>query len=104
MCPYLATRIIYSCGAGAGSANRSVVDSGDPEYSVGAPTPLGGGNTDVRRRHLFGKNVCENERIGSRWGGGACQGRPLDPPMVKHQRMPLESEDQMGMEPNGPSR
>ena len=34
-------------------------------------------------RALFGKNVCENERIGSRWGGGASAAPPpLDPPMV----------------------
>ena len=30
---------------------------------------------------LFGKNVCENERIGSPWGGTHRQRPPLDPPM-----------------------
>ena len=30
---------------------------------------------------LFGRNVCENERIGSRWGGGTRRRSPLDPPL-----------------------
>ena len=43
--------------------------------------PLGGRRPPTRA--LFGENVCENERIGSHWGGGgACRWRPPDPPML----------------------
>ena len=49
--------------------------------------PLGGGAEPLGGRQLsmqalFGENVCENERNGSRWGGGrAPAAPPLDPPM-----------------------
>ena len=44
--------------------------------------PLGGGGGRRPPMHtLFGKNVCENERNGSCWGGHAPAAPPLDPPM-----------------------
>ena len=49
----------------------TVADPGFPVGGRGPPTWA-----------LFGENVCENERIGSHGGGGACAGHaPLDPPM-----------------------
>ena len=51
----------------------------DPGFNVWGVDPLGGG-VDLPTRVLFGENVCQNERIGSR--RGACAGHePLDPPM-----------------------
>ena len=51
----------------------------DPGFPVGGGVdPLGG---ESLTQALFGKNVCENERIGSRRGGGVHPARPLDPPM-----------------------
>ena len=51
----------------------------DPGFPVGGRQVFGGRRplTQV----LFGENVCENERIGSRWGGRAPAVPPLDPPM-----------------------
>ena len=40
--------------------------------------PLGGHGPPTRV--LFGKNVCKNERIGSRWGGGRWGHAPDMPP------------------------
>ena len=54
---------------------------------------IGSGGSRISRwggrppmRTLFGKNMCENERNGSCWGGGgACAGSaPLDPPLIGH--------------------
>ena len=46
----------------------------DPGFPVGGGGPL--------MRALFGKNVCENERIWPcRGGGGVRWAGPLDPPM-----------------------
>ena len=42
--------------------------------------PVAGGRQPPMRT-LFGENVCENERIGSR-GGGAPVAPHLDPPMI----------------------
>ena len=51
----------------------------DPGFPIGGGTkPLGGSRPPMRV--LFGKNVYENEKIGSCWGG-ARRRRPLDPPM-----------------------
>ena len=48
----------------------------DPGFPVGGGAdPLGGGHRPLMCT-LFGKNVCENERNGSCWGGGA----PAAPP------------------------
>ena len=57
----------------------AVADPGFPVLGGGGIEPLAGCRplTWV----LFGKNVCENERIESCWGGGHRQ-HPLDPPMV----------------------
>ena len=43
----------------------------DPEFPVGGWTRFGGRGPPMWA--LFGENVCEDERIGSR-GGGACAG------------------------------
>ena len=51
---------------------HTVADPGFPVGGGGAD-PLGGGRRPPTRV-LFGKNVCENERIGI--------GAPLDPPMA----------------------
>ena len=42
----------------------------DPGFPVGGVDRLGGCGPPTRV--LFGENVCKNERIGSRRGGGAC--------------------------------
>ena len=55
----------------------------DPGFPVGGVDPLGGAWTLTWV--LYGKNVCENERIGSHsvGGGGMNPARPLlDPPML----------------------
>ena len=41
----------------------------NPEFPVGGRGPVLGGCGPLMQV-LFGENVCENERIGSRWGGG----------------------------------
>ena len=45
----------------------------DPGFPVGECGPIWGHGPLMRA--LFSKNVCENERIGSRGGGGACAGK-----------------------------
>ena len=46
-------------------------------YTVADPGfPVGGGGPGPPTRVLFGKNVCQNERIGSRRGGGRAPGTP----------------------------
>ena len=40
--------------------------------------PVGGGQPPMRT--IFGRNVCENKRIGSDWGGGVGWGTPAAPP------------------------
>ena len=58
-----------------------VADPGFPVGGGGSAEPLGG--CQPLTWALFGKNVCENKRIGSCWGGEACAGgAPLDPPML----------------------
>ena len=53
----------------------------DPGFPVGGGAePLGGRQPATWA--LFSKNVCENEKIGSCWGGGARRRHPLDPPMT----------------------
>ena len=51
----------------------------DPGFAVGGRRPAGGANPT---RALFGGNVCENERIGSRWSGDGADtgGVPPEPP------------------------
>ena len=52
----------------------------DPGFPVGgAPTSWG---CRPLTHTLFSKNVCENERNGSCWGGGRAAAPPLDPPMT----------------------
>ena len=46
----------------------------DPGFPVGWRRAVGGHQPPTWV--FFGKNICENERIGSRWGA------PLDPPMI----------------------
>ena len=46
----------------------------DPGFPIGGVDPLRGRGPPTRM--LFGENVCENERIGSR------RGRPLGPQMI----------------------
>ena len=53
------------------------------EYTVADPGfPVGGRGPPTWV--LFGKNVCENERIWSH-RGGVGPARPLDPPMIRLQ-------------------
>ena len=58
----------------------AVADPGFPVGGGGGAEPLGGRQPPTWV--LFGKNVCENERIGSCWGGGGggtCWQRPPRP-------------------------
>ena len=41
----------------------------DPGFPVGGRAPSRLGGCQPPMWVLFGKNICENERIGSRWGG-----------------------------------
>ena len=55
----------------------------DPGFPVsgggGGAKPFGGHQPP--KRALFGENMCNNEKIGSRWGGAPL----LDPPMSTYQ-------------------
>ena len=46
------------------------------DFPLGGRRPVGGGHRPLTHT-LFGKNVCENERNGSSWGGGV-------PPWIRH--------------------
>ena len=46
----------------------------DPGFPVGGRRPVGGRQPPTRT--LFSENICENERNGSRWGGGGRWQRP----------------------------
>ena len=73
--PVFGTRSMQTTRIALEKPYCSVVDPGFPTGGVG---PLG-----VRRpptQVLFGENVCENERIGSR--RGVRRARHLDPPML----------------------
>ena len=52
----------------------------DPEFPMGAWTRLGGGHGPPMRA-LFGENICENERIGSRTGNVCQKFWCVDPPL-----------------------
>ena len=56
----------------------------DPGFAVGGCEPVRGHGPLTQ--FLFGENVCENERIGSR-RGGMRQARLLDPPMFPENPM-----------------
>ena len=49
------------------------MEGADPGFSVGGADPFSGEGRGPPMRVLFGENVCENEKIGSRWG--ACAGK-----------------------------
>ena len=51
----------------------------DPGFPVGGCRAIGGRRPPTWA--LFGENVCENERIGSHWGGACASGAPLDSPI-----------------------
>ena len=64
------------------------LDSGGSRISRrGGMDPLGGRGPPMWV--LFGKNVCENERIWSRRGELAPSTPPLDPPMLDMSRISL---------------
>ena len=48
----------------------------DPGFPVGGRRPVGGRQPPMHM--LFSENVCENERIGSCWGGA-----PAAPPWIR---------------------
>ena len=58
-----------------------LVSVADPGFPVGGGAPTHWGGCQPLMHTLFGKNVCENERNGSCWGGGGRRRRPLDPAM-----------------------
>ena len=70
-----------------------MADPGFPVGGGGGRRPVGGGGGVGGHQPpmctLFGKNVCENERNGSCWGGGGATGAPLDPPMIPLVSLPL---------------
>ena len=57
-----------------------IISSGGSRISNWGVNPAGGCRCPTWL--LFGENVCENERIGSCWGGD-WEGTPLDPPLIR---------------------
>ena len=49
----------------------------DPDFPVGGAVPTSwGGGINLQHGVFFGRNVCKNERIGSRWGWGRTPAAP----------------------------
>ena len=67
----------HVCSAGAESTHKQIQPRADPRFSRwgGGRGPSWWGGHRPLMQSLFGENVCENERIGSLGGEGACTGK-----------------------------
>ena len=76
--PILSLSHAFKRGIQGGANPIAVVD---PAFPIGGVWTHWGGGFGPPTQAFFGKNVCENERIGS-CRGACARHAPLDPPML----------------------